>query len=94
MINKGCPLSDRDKFYVTMHGDCKYSAEHFGEKECCAKCPYSLKFKIPAVRRAIPKLIANDIFNVQPMAGPVGTIFKMKWVYKGKKNVRKKMSAK
>lgn len=66
MIHKDCPLSDKDKFYVTMHGDCEYSAEHFGEKKCCAKCPYSFKFRI------------SDIFGVQAMSEPVGTIFKLK----------------
>ena len=95
MINKSCPLTVKEKFYATMHGDCKYSAEHFGENKCCEKCPYSFKFRIPIVRRAFPQMIANDLFGVQPMTGPVGNIFKMKFVYEGKKkNVRKKLSTK
>jgi len=39
------------------------------------------KLVIPMVRRIMPQLIANEIFGVQPMEGPVGMAFSMRWVY-------------
>lgn len=39
------------------------------------------KLVIPMVRRIMPQLIANEIFGVQAMEGPVGMAFSMRWVY-------------
>jgi hypothetical protein len=33
------------------------------------------KVIMPAIRRVMPNIIANDILGVQPMTGPVGQIF-------------------
>ncbi len=38
---------------------------------------------ISMVRRSVPKMIAFDIFGVQPMSGPTGLIFAMKSHYDG-----------
>jgi hypothetical protein len=39
------------------------------------------KLMIPMVRRIMPQLIANEIFGVQAMEGPVGMAFTLRWVY-------------
>lgn len=94
VVNKTCPLSDKDKLYVILHGECKH-CNWFKPDDGCKDCPYiKALLSIPIIRKAIPNLIANDIFNVQPMTGPVGNVFKLKWVYKRKKNARKKLSTK
>jgi hypothetical protein len=36
---------------------------------------------IPMVRRVFPTLIASDIVDVQPMSGPVGLAFALKYKY-------------
>jgi len=41
---------------------------------------------IPLVRRIMPQLIANEIFAVQPLEGPVGMAFSMRWVYDSTKS--------
>lgn len=38
---------------------------------------------IPMVRRVMPALIGNNLFGVQPMAGPSGMIFSLKSLYQG-----------
>lgn len=40
-----------------------------------------LKLTIPMVRRIFPELICNDLVGVQPMAGPVGLAFAMRYRY-------------
>jgi hypothetical protein len=44
------------------------------------------KLVIPMVRRIMPELIANEIFGVQAMEGPVGMAFSMRWVYDNTKS--------
>jgi Major capsid protein Gp23 len=39
------------------------------------------KVILPAIRRIMPNLIANQIIGVQPMSGPAGQIFTMKMRY-------------
>lgn len=39
------------------------------------------KILIPMIRRIIPEVLAKDIVGVQPMTGPVGEIFALKWRY-------------
>lgn len=41
---------------------------------------------IPLLRRVMPSIIANDLIGVQPMIGPVGSIFTLSNWYK---NVRR-----
>lgn len=43
------------------------------------------KIIIPMIRRIIPGTIAADLIGVQPMNGPVGTVFTMKWKLKPSK---------
>ena len=40
-----------------------------------------LKITIPMIRRIFPELIANDIVGVQPMAGPVGLAFALRFQF-------------
>lgn len=40
-----------------------------------------LKITIPMIRRIFPELIANDIVGVQPMAGPVGLAFALRFLF-------------
>ena len=44
------------------------------------------KLMIPMVRRIMPQLIANEIFGVQAMEGPVGMAFTLRWVYDSTKS--------
>jgi len=44
------------------------------------------KLMIPMVRRIMPQLIANEIFAVQAMEGPVGMAFTLRWVYDSTKS--------
>lgn len=41
------------------------------------------KILIPMLRRTFPELITNEIVGVQPMAGPVGLAFAMRFKYNG-----------
>lgn len=41
------------------------------------------KVLIPMVRRTFPELITNEIVGVQPMSGPVGLAFAMRYKYEG-----------
>ena len=77
MINPNCPLSDKEKLRATLHGVCLQNTHGFDH---CEKCSYFTNriFSIPLIRRVWPKLIAQDIFQVQPMASPVGSIFKFR----------------
>jgi hypothetical protein len=43
-----------------------------------ARLPKTL---IPMIRRTFPELIANELFGIQPMAGPVGLAFALRYVY-------------
>ena len=38
------------------------------------------KVLIPIIRRTFPELIAKDIVEVQPMSGPIGLAFHMKYI--------------
>jgi hypothetical protein len=39
------------------------------------------KILIPMIRRTFPELISNDIVGVQPMSGPVGLAFALRYAY-------------
>ncbi len=39
------------------------------------------KVLIPMIRRTFPELITNEIVGVQPMSGPVNTIFNLNYTY-------------
>ena len=41
------------------------------------------KILIPMIRRTFPELITNEIVGVQPMAGPVGLAFALRYRYTG-----------
>lgn len=41
------------------------------------------KILIPMIRRTFPELITNEIVGVQPMAGPVGLAFALRYRYSG-----------
>ncbi len=41
------------------------------------------KILIPMIRRTFPELITNEIVGVQPMAGPVGLAFALRYKYSG-----------
>lgn len=41
------------------------------------------KVLIPMIRRTYPELITNDIVGVQPMSGPVGLAFALRYKYQG-----------
>ena len=41
------------------------------------------KILIPMIRRTFPELIANEIVGVQPMAGPIGIAFALRFKYDG-----------
>lgn len=36
-----------------------------------------LRIQLPKIRNVLPSVIASDICGVQPMMGPVGSIFKL-----------------
>ena len=42
------------------------------------------KILIPMIRRTFPELISNEIVGVQPMSGPVGLAFALRYKYSGK----------
>lgn len=42
--------------------------------------PYDL-FNMPMIRKVMPNLLAYDIIGVQPMSGPTGQIFSMRYSY-------------
>ena len=45
------------------------------------KAPVSFnKVLIPMIRRTFPELITKDIVGVQPMSGPIGLAFHMKYI--------------
>ena len=37
---------------------------------------------LPMIRRLMPTVIAYDLVGVQPMTGPVGNVFTMRYVYR------------
>lgn len=41
------------------------------------------KVLIPMIRRTFPELITNEIVGVQPMSGPVGLVFALRYKYEG-----------
>jgi len=43
------------------------------------------KIMIPMVRRVYPKLLINELVDVQPMSGPIGLAFVMNYIYTEKK---------
>jgi len=53
-----------------------YSGDNYAPKD--ARLP---KVLIPMIRRTFPELITNEIVGVQPMTGPVGLAFAMRYKY-------------
>lgn len=43
------------------------------------------KISIPMIRRTFPELLAAEIVNVQPMSGPIGLAFAVRYTYEAKK---------
>ena len=43
------------------------------------------KIMIPMIRRTFPELLATEIVGVQPMSGPVGLAFAMRYTSEAKK---------
>jgi Major capsid protein Gp23 len=43
-----------------------------------ARLPSTL---IPMIRRTFPELISNELFGIQPMSGPVGLAFALRYIY-------------
>jgi hypothetical protein len=43
------------------------------------------KIMIPMIRRVYPELLIKEIVGVQPMSGPVGLAFAMRYTYEAKK---------
>ena len=43
------------------------------------------KIMIPMIQRVYPELNCHEIVNVQPMSGPVGLAFAMRYTYEAKK---------
>ena len=41
------------------------------------------KILIPMIRRTFPELISNELVGVQPMSGPVGLAFALRYAYQG-----------
>jgi hypothetical protein len=80
---KDCPLDNKERLRVILHSECRLRSL---ENEVCKKCPYFRLFL-----RAFPHLLMNDIFGVQPMTGPTGMIFNLKYKYElGEKNEKEK----
>ena len=63
---------------VVMDGVCPYSFSIKRKNKPCKECSFFRD------RGYWPKLIAQDIFGVQPMTGPTGLIFHLKYTYDGK----------
>lgn len=43
------------------------------------------KIMIPMIQRITPELLIKEIVDVQPMSGPVGLAFAMRYTYEAKK---------
>jgi hypothetical protein len=72
---KECPLNNKERLDVVLHVECNYWVEK-GIPEVCRTCPFQKGLMhIPLIRRAYPKLIAQEIFGVQPMEGSLGITF-------------------
>jgi len=56
----------------------QFSADTYAKGD--ARLP---KVLIPMIRRTFPELITNEIVGVQPMTGPVGLAFAMRYKYEG-----------
>lgn len=46
------------------------------------------RIKIPLVRRIYPQLIANKIVSTQPLLGPTGLVYYLRYRYSENKGVR------
>jgi len=77
MINPVCPLSDKEKLKTTLQHHCEYYQFYRLRLEPCKSCSYA------NWRLHFPKLIANDVFGVQPMSAPTGLMFNLKYKYNG-----------
>jgi hypothetical protein len=58
------------------HPDTSTSSDSYASGD--ARLP---KVLIPMIRRTFPELISNDIVGVQPMSGPVGLAFALRYAY-------------
>jgi len=56
----------------------QFSADTYAQGD--ARLP---KVLIPMIRRTFPELITNEIVGVQPMSGPVGLAFALRYKYEG-----------
>ena len=63
-------------------GGIGYTGGSVGNTDSYANGDYRLpKVLIPMIRRTFPELITNEIVGVQPMTGPVGLAFAMRYRY-------------
>lgn len=60
------------------YGGNQFSADSYAQGD--ARLP---KVLIPMIRRTFPELITNEIVGVQPMSGPVGLAFALRYKYEG-----------
>lgn len=60
----------------SFHPDTSTSSDSYAAGD--ARLP---KVLIPMIRRTFPELISNDIVGVQPMSGPVGLAFALRYAY-------------
>jgi hypothetical protein len=66
----------------TGQGGIGYTGGAVGNTDSYATGDYRLpKVLIPMIRRTFPELITNEIVGVQPMTGPVGLAFAMRYRY-------------
>lgn len=72
-------MNNRRSFFKSLIG--LIVAPKVAEALPVAKPPVSFnKTMIPMIRRTFPELIAKDIVGVQPMSGPIGLAFHMKYI--------------
>jgi len=82
-VVKDCPLNNKERLRVILHSECRLRSL---KNEVCMNCSYFRLFL-----RSFPNLLADDIVGVQPMTGPSGMIFKLKYEYGlGEKNEKGK----
>ena len=68
--------------YGSPGADAGANGANFGNNDFYASGDARLpKVLIPMIRRTFPELIANEIVGIQPMAGPVGLAFALRYRY-------------
>lgn len=63
-----------------------YPNDSFGTKQGYATSGMFHKIAVPMVRRTFPELVAHDLVGVQPMTGPVGLAFALRFRSGGPSN--------